>query len=724
MSFVFEIAAPLYRQCAHPRLLCDTGDLEQLRTRVREGYGRRIMDALRQKVRPLVAEVLAATDCIPLLQPESGVGSGNALFFLADLAFVAALDEDPDAREAARRVLTAIPEASRRQKHDRISIGYSHYGTVALAYDLLFPRLPKTDRAAISGWLAEISVGETLATLTASHYLLRAGMNIPMDGMITALLSLLAIEGDPGVPDLAAEKDTLLHFLEATLHTSLGPEGYPAEDIGYGNNMVCYLAPAVEAARRAGLYDAYTACPRWAKFGRAMLHFTQPWGGVLSNTGDYGADFGVTSLILPRLAEETGNPALLWLHGVTTYPFACAGPWGDRTRWRLVYPELTLAEDFRVPVDLYSLLTLDALATPPAHPSAGGMPTQFMDPGRGIVSFRSGWTSDATFVVFDGARRCPAAQGHAHDSGGHFSLSALGEYFAIDTGRYSIEQEHHNVVIVEGKSGHVGDGSWVASYYQAALSGYWPGDFVDAAEVVSSQMSDCYWAKRVLGLVKGGEVPAYVFTVEDVNKANDYREFWWLLNAHPDSRIDLHEDWATVVGATRGNLLDVRFALPGPGEYPRPHTLSLHQHTQYAGSPKEYGGDQHRQAEEYRRRIGNLEYGPVFERPRLVAKVAGYNGRFMALLLPRRKGEPPASVERLPSLDGSLAARVTFPKVEDTVIWSYEHLLLEAGDIVARGKWCVVRRDRKTGNVLRHALHNGHRIAVGGKDVACVLTDR
>ena len=718
MSFAFGIAAPLYEQRAHPRLLCDAADLARLREQVRDGYGARILAALREKVRPVVAEVLAAPDCAAFLPGGAGGGSGHALPFLADVAFIAALDNDASAQEAARRVLVALPAAARRQARDRLSIAYSHAGTVALAFDLAAPRLPPDERAAVATWLAAASVRETLATLTDGHFLLHAGMNIPMDGMITALLSLLAVAGEPGVPDLAAEQATLRRYLEATLHSFLGPAGYPAEDIGYGNGMATYVAPAVEAARRAGLYDAYAACPRWTKFGRAMVHFAQPWGGVLSNTGDYGADFGVTSLILPRLAQETGDATLLWLHGRTTYPFAQSGPWGDRSRWRSDFPELTLAPDFRVPVDLYSLLTLDALATPPAPPAAAGLPTQFMDPDRGIVSLRSDWTPDATFVVFDGAQRPAGAQGHAHDSGGHFSLSALGEYFAIDTGRYNIEQEHHNVVIVDGRSGHVGDGSWVSSHYQAQLAGYWPGAFVDAAEVVSSQMSDCYWAKRTLALVKGGDAPAYVFTVEDVNKANDYCEFWWLLNVHPDSRIEVHDDWATVVGATHGHRLEVHFALPAPTEYPRPHTLALHQHVQLAGSPKEYGGDQHRQAEEYRRRVGNLAYGPVFERPRLVAKVAGYNGRFLSVLLPRRRDEPPATVTRLASPENCLAVRLTFAQVEDTLIWAYEHHLLEAGDVVARGRWCVVRRERATGAVRRYAIHNGTRLEVAGRPLA------
>ena len=39
--------------------------------------------------------------------------------------------------------------------------------------------------------------------------------------------------------------------------------------------------------------------------------------------------------------------------------------------------------------------------------------------------------------------------------------------------------------------------------------------------------------------VKNAGVPAYAWTVDDLNFANDYREFWWALNTHPDNKIRL-----------------------------------------------------------------------------------------------------------------------------------------------------------------------------------------
>jgi hypothetical protein len=664
-------AAALYKQGTHPRLLIGPDGVLRLQEQIKSGWAGKIMEALRTKVEGLVQSVEQTDDVAALLAHHvvrTDPMGGHVLEGAGDIAMVALLDDDLRAREAVRRILYAIPDAERLGPRDTYSVGYASWGTLQMAYDLTFNHLPADEQKRFAQWAAKISVRHTLKVLQRNIYFRAGGANVQMVGMIAALLSLLAIEGDPGAGDLSRAKKLLLEYFEVSMFSVMGSEGYPFEDIGYGSGMVSLLARVVEATRRAGLYDAYAQCARYTRFGQAMLHLVQPWGQVLSNTGDYGADFGWRSVVFPRLAAMTNDPALLWLHGTLSYPIAASGPIDMEFR-RIGFPELTLARGFQVPVDLYSLVTIDDLQKP-VHPSKTDTPTQFRDPDRGIATFRSSWDKDATFVVFDGSQRSSAAAGHHHDSGGHFSLSALGEYFAIDTGRYNIEQEHHNVVIVDGKSGHTGDGSWQCSSYEADLTGWEPGKFVDTASVDSSQMSNCYWARRTLGLVKGNGPPAYVWTVDDVNADNDFHEFWWLMNVHPDSRIELHKTWASVVGAYHGNRLDVHFALPAPDEYAIPHTLTLDEHLQ-----------------------------------------------LMSLMLPRLKGAARPKVKRLPSLPSSLAMRITFDKVEDTILWAYEHQMLEAGDVSARGRWCVVRRSRKTGRVLNHALGEGESLTVGGKKI-------
>jgi hypothetical protein len=110
-----------------------------------------------------------------------------------------------------------------------------------------------------------------------------------------------------------------------------------------------------------------------------------------------------------------------------------------------------------------------------------------------------------------------------------------------------------------------------------------------------------------------------------------------------------------------------------------------------------------------------MVHGPVYVRPRLIAKVTGWNGRFMSVMVPRGKRGPRARVQRCPSVPNSLAVRVTYPKVEDTIIFAYDHCLLEAGDCQGRGQWCVVRRNRSNGRVLDYALGHGYSLKVAGR---------
>jgi hypothetical protein len=225
------------------------------------------------------------------------------------------------------------------------------------------------------------------------------------------------------------------------------------------------------------------------------------------------------------------------------------------------------------------------------------------------------------------------------------------------------------------------------------------------------------WAWRSLGLVKGGRVPAYVWTVDDINKANDWAEFWWTLNTSPENTIAIDGQRATITGWRRGNHLDVHFALPSPDSYPRAHDLALTQDINQASAYK-YVGDPARRALDYARPTDQL-HGALYVRPRLIARIRGANGRCLALMLPRRRGARPAVVERLDAVDNSLALRITFPDadVTDTLIWAFEHHLLRAGDVDARGAWCVVRQATRSGRLLDYALGDGTWLRVAGRAV-------
>jgi len=715
-SFTFGCAADLYQKSIHPRVLIGPDDLARLREQVKRGGGRRLVDALREKVRPLVRAALD-TDELPALLADYNRGADHLGPAIAggveEMAMVAAMDLDADTIEATRRVLLAAQDADPLSRDDHPCRRMTYLvGWFSLAYDLIAPQLTKKDRRAYTGWVARSAIPHVVDSIPPQQYFRSAGMNIPIYGMETALPAILAVMGDSGVPPLKRELERLIVCLRASLHAAIGPDGYPIEDIGYGTGVAGELAMRADMLARAGLYNGWAEFPRLQKYGRAVLHFVQPWGRHASNAGDFTDMWSNREYALTRIAAETKDPTLSWLVGTLAHRSDHGTPpakedFGD---------EVEVRRGLRVCPKATSLILLDEFLSP-VRPKAATVPTQFRDRARGIVSFRSGWKDDDTFVVFDGSQRSPACQGHDHASAGSFTLSALGEYFGIDCGRYCNEQQEHNVVLVNGQSGVSHEGQWRAAPHAGILLDYVPDDFCDFAAADSALQTRSIWARRYLGLVKGstgeGGATGYVWTVEDVNHANDLTEFWWTLNTHPRNTVKTAKDHATIHGCQTGSALDVHIVLLPEDEYPDAHRVRFVKDTNTCQATA-YTGDPRTRADHYARQG---VHGSVSIRPRLIAKVKGWNGRFMSLMIPRARGVRPAAVKRLKTHYNALAVKARFQDVEDTIIWAYEHGLLEADDIQGLGQWCVVRRSRRTGRVLRHALGNGTSLRIGGREL-------
>ncbi|MBI3987029.1 MAG: heparinase II/III family protein [Lentisphaerae bacterium] len=704
MKTSFGYAKTLFDRNTHPRLFIGPDDVSRLKRCIHSGAGRKVMDVIRRRTEPFIESALAVDDLAGYLAGKETYQQGADIFgAMHDIALIALLDGNPRALETARRMLVSLPDACPNFHYDIFVHGRIFYSL--LAWDLLYHQLSRGDRDKFMHWALETQVADIIRDRRPTVYK-RAGVNLEYGKILPAILMVLAFRHEPGAPPLDDSLKEMISFFEAVINTAISSDGYPEEDTGYGTDFLCFIFRTAEALRRAGEFDALKTCPRLAESGRALLQIVEPWGDRLVTTGDAGDHFWGRQHVLPRLAAETKDPALLWLLGKLRYET----------------DDVEFAPGFRVPADAMTLMVLEDLKRP-VSPEKARVPLAFRDRRRGIVSFRSGWRADDTLVVFDGAQRSPGAQGHFHASGGHFSLSALGEYFAVDTGRYNMDQDQHNLVLVDGKSGHPSHGQWVQTYQDGLLIDYQPAAFCDFAAVDSSHQHDCYWARRYLGLVKGRGLPAYIWIVEDINpprRTNDVREFWWSLNTSPENTIELRGQSAAIRGWRHGNFLDVHFALPDPKAYPQPHTLTLAQDIQAGGSFKYL--DAHETAKKFKQPRDML-YHSIYERPRVMAKVSGWNGRFMSVLLPRRKDEQPLMVERLPSVDNSLAVSIASESVVDTVIFAYEHQLLEAvptleeAGISGRGQWCVVRRARKSGKALAWTLGNGTRLSVGGRNL-------
>ncbi|MDP6356449.1 MAG: hypothetical protein QF473_15165 [Planctomycetota bacterium] len=692
----FGCAKKLYARSEHPRMLFSADDVEELKERIRSSDAREIFRAIQSDACKLLDRVPKRRTVSDLMfsKKEKEVelaGAINGQSF--HLALVGELTGNDRAIRLVEQTLEAFSQqeiAGPPKRDSRKEIPYTLY----LAYDLLFHHLDSGIARSFREWSLQEAI-EKFQPLMEREAYIASGMNMPLGHCRCALVPSLAIQGDEGVPDLSDVLRSGARFMQAFCRTGIGPDGFPEEDVGYGTGCTSGATETGELLFHAGLFNMFKD-PHWLNFGRAVLHFMQPWGRHLTITGDFG--HGPTlghGMSLVRIAHETNDPTILWMMNQLDL-FGKSG--------------VKLTDGLEVSPSYPSLFYLDAYDMPRIGPAEAGLPTAFRESSRGIVSMRSSWGKDATYAHVDGSQRHASVMGHWHCSPGHFSLTALGEYFSLDTGRYNCDFDQHSVMLVDGESPNSTNGEWGGVCVMGRLLDYTPGDLLDTTMTDSSQINDCFWSWRTVGLVKGEGVTPYLWTVDDVNKANDFREFWWTMQTHPKNSIRIRKEEVTVTGFRHGNQLDIGFSYPSPEEYPDPHTLKIEKDIISSSSWNYVTESMFRN---YRK--SDFMARSLLRRPRLLAKLSGYNGKLMAVMVPRRKGRKPTVIERLPTLPNSFAMKVHFPKVTDTLIFAYEHGFLEADGIAGIGDFVLVRRDRKTGEVIDHAMRNGSELSVAGK---------
>lgn len=713
MRYHFNSAKKLVERDIRPRLFFGPDDIPVIREGLDFPEGKRLWKAFKERAGKLTDMALSIEDMTTTIAEWNKTWDrpGTKIIFgLNDIAALACLDNNADALEACRRVLNVCPEAEKlAESGGRKRTGYQTGFYLAPAYDLIAPQLSPDERSAFCRWSFENVIYRTINKDLDYKIYFSPGANIPIVGMASAFLTWLALLGDKHAPRDATLAPRFTAMLEAVVGGSIGLDGYPMEDIGYGTAIAGNLGVIIECARRLGIIDIDKTMPRYKKFGNAILHFVQPWGNYLSNTGDHGDDFKNREFILPRLAESTGNPALLWLWQTLSYNHGRVHPQNSHP---LLYNEACLGKDRQIPATLWSIIHAP-LIRQARHPAKVKTPTSFRDRTRGIVSMRSGWNKDDTFIVFDSSQRSAGAQGHHHASAGHFSLSALGEYFSIDTGRYNNAQSCHSVILINKTPALPEDGEWKQVDREGRLFEYEPHPFVDTAAADSTQQHMTLKAERRIGLVKGREAPAYAWIMDDINAGNKINTFDWQMQCAPESVIQTRKDGATVTGFEHGNMLDVQLALPlfpGNRKSPDAHRID-----------KVFSDIAHPSAKNYLKKLfespaalkkavaqfsrpADMIHGPVYERPRLVLRFSGWNGRCLALLVPRKKGTPQARVTQLPAIPGTIAVQIRFKEVTDTIIVSFDHPLLQAGNVDERGLWCVVRQRNSNGKILKKAV--------------------
>ncbi|MDP6358814.1 MAG: hypothetical protein QF473_27090, partial [Planctomycetota bacterium] len=216
-KFEFGTATQLYEEYIHPRVIIGPKDIDRLKDSTRRGGGRRLMNAMREKVRPLV-EVVLQTDDLPGLVADynrSPEHDGPAIAGnVQEMALVGVLDDNTEAIEAARRVLLSAVEADPLSRNDHPCRRVTYLaGPFSVAFDIVANHLSRKDRRSYANWISKSAIPHILAAIPPNLYFAAAGANIPIYGMETAIPAILAVRGEPGGHTFRKELELLITFL-------------------------------------------------------------------------------------------------------------------------------------------------------------------------------------------------------------------------------------------------------------------------------------------------------------------------------------------------------------------------------------------------------------------------------------------------------------------------------------------------------------------------------
>jgi len=358
--------------------------------------------------------------------------------------------------------------------------------------------------------------------------------------------------------------------------------------------------------------------------------------------------------------------------------------------------------------DLFPFLWLDEKLKPlPVEKSPD--PLCLYSEGTELAFFRTSWSKNAVYLNVSGQGRSHCSLDHAHADGGHFTIFAHGEYLAIDTGYWNVLENHHSVVLIDGKTQfNRNNDENHRRHYAGRLKGFQHSDMLDYIMADQAAPRNCVWNDRHFLFVKLGGDRAYIVIVDNVNPDHSKHTFQWQLQAHPDSEIEIVDERTAIIQKDRV-LMDITFILPLPTDFPTcPHVLNLRSEPVYGAMVA--SSDDEELLEQGAQRGGfiytrkealamksDLSYSNWY-RPCLIAEQTGPNCLLMAIISPR-----PADTKKIMIKDASghrvMRVEIYSEDFCDTVIAALDHGLIRFYDINGDTELAFVRRDRK-GQVL------------------------
>ncbi|HWQ55400.1 MAG TPA: heparinase II/III family protein [Bryobacteraceae bacterium] len=442
---------------------------------------------------------------LPALNRYSAVLDATADLAISN-ALVAAVEEKPEAREAARKALLAAasfptwtpPWFSTHGMHTYYQAGI-FARNVALAYDLAYPYLSESERIAVRRALGELGTLPTFREHFLDARLPFATSNWIANSLSGAIVATAVCDGEPGAPDQPGLLTGLVASLREHVNETILADGSSGEPLGYEDFDLEGVSWSMAALQRAYGIDF------------------QP--GTALATAHVYAVYDQTSA---RECPDMGDGSLHSTRG-----FAWLARRNADARLRRLYKGMR-----REPV---GELVLGPSGTAGDEPSLA--PSRYFD-RKGAIVLRGNWQADAT--VF--ALRAGPNYNHNHMDAGGFLLSSHGEPLLSEAGvthyyndphykSHFIQAVGHNVMLVDGnpESQTLPDFFWVKALNRRPVWG--TVLLSEAADLFDTELRSVYRAsldsyRRAVIYVR----PGY-FVLCDRVSARQPHAYSWLFHA-------------------------------------------------------------------------------------------------------------------------------------------------------------------------------------------------
>ena len=458
---------------AHPRVFFRADDLPALRRKLaRTKPGKLQMDGIRTMLRKDLtgadakfaalydaavrgdkkSEILDVRvacpivyECFRCLIDDDEAGGKKAAAALTTLAELdaAALDEafaQSDKKAAAASPADAAKAAVKPPLRDfQETSGLTQNGLLALGYDFAYPWLTADQRDAVRRTLAKASAGMSILCAEGLPAFPANTSNwIPMH--MRLILICCAIEGEEG-SDPQTYRRCVAGY-KRYLSVGLFPAGDTYESMG--KNFLC-AENLIPVANRGNNLLALKRVR--AQIGGYYLHAMDPWGGHFTFYDSLGGRGNTTPmfdvLVVKHLFPK--DPAIDFVYrntvGEDYESFARPVAFGHPFFLMTGLVQAIFAEEYAP--KSWDQARADA---------AAGKPLTFFSEGTGNLITRDAWDKDAVQLHF--LTRCVSG-GHQYADRTHFSLHALGRYWAIY--KPLRQQEEHyqpknrSVILIDGQ---------------------------------------------------------------------------------------------------------------------------------------------------------------------------------------------------------------------------------------------------------------------------------